>query len=149
MFGTLTNSLSFLLIREWVNGGLFPLSFMLALILFVFMVNTWRIVGDGWAHAKGISTACVLFWIFSLDALRAGFVWFTYRVVNDGGVVPPWLETAVAAGFIATGVGLVVAMIACIYKFTPAKLGHSYWILSVCITIAFLLISHLAPPFPI
>lgn len=148
MFGDLTTKLSFLLIREWLNGGLFPLSFMLALILSVHMASAYQRVGAGWTKAPGVQTACVLFWIFTADAWRAGFVWFTLRIINDGGTLPAWVETATTMGFIATAVMLIAAMVRCIYQFTPARLGHSYWILSVAITVAFLIVSHLAPPFP-
>lgn len=149
MFGNLTSNFSFLLIREWLNGGLFPLSFMLAAILATFMINTRRLVGDGWTKEPGVSTACVLFWIFTADAWRAGSVWITLRVLNDGGSLPEWLEIATSLGFVLTAALLIGAMIRAIYMFTPRTLKNVYWIVSVVVTILFLIASHLLPPFPV
>lgn len=138
---------SFLIIREWLNGSLFPLSFMLASILLIFLLDLMLKYGRDFRTMEGVPTAIVLFWLFAADSWRAGFVWLTLRMINDGQDIPDWLQWATNMGFIFTALILIATMLRATYLFTPPRWGHAYWLLSVSVTLAFLLVSHNAPPF--
>jgi hypothetical protein len=137
-----------LLIREWLNGALFPLSANLAVILTIFLWSAWR---EGrrrnirWQTISGIPTGCFLWWVFSAESIRAGTVWFILRAANDGQRVPPWFEVTANILFINAAIALVLAILRGTYIFTPPKWGHKFWIYSAISTALFLFVSHFFP----
>lgn len=138
-----------LVIREWLNGALFPLSLALAFIIGVFLFDTWRIHGRGWTTLPGIRTSCAMWWLFSAESIRAGIVWILLRIQNDGQRVTDALDYAVNVGFMFGATALIVAFLRCIFLFTPPKWGHVYWVASVLVTVLFLVLSDVFPPFPL
>ena len=137
-----------LIIREWLNGSLFPLSLNLSIIIAVFMWDSYiecLAQGKRWFRMSGVPTACALFWIFSLDGMRAVSVWIILRITNNGDEVPEWVREWTSAALVIAALGLVITMLRCTYLFTPPKWGNRYWIYSLCSTLLFLFISHLLP----
>lgn len=132
-----------LFIREFLNGGTFPLSLFLAIVIGIHLWNTYREFGSGWSKQEGTQTACALFWVFFAESLRAGLVWWTLRSVNDGQRLPPDIELVFNIGLTFAGLALVIMLLRCSYLFTPPKWGNKVWIASVSITTLFLILSHL------
>jgi len=138
-----------LVIREWLNGALFPLSLSLSFIISVFLLDTWRMHGKGWTTLPGIKVSCALWWLFSAESVRAGIVWVLLRIQNDNQRVSYLLDFAVNIGFVLGAITLIGSFLRCIYLFTPSKWGHVYWVASVLLTVIFLVLSDILPPFPL
>lgn len=134
-----------LIIREWLNGTLFPLSSFLCYAICTFLWETRREIGTGWTREPGVATACGLAWVFLCDAIRAGGVWFILRLQNDGHHVPLWIQQVVNGLFIFAAFALVLTILRCTYLFSPPRWGHRYWIASAIATGVFLLASHITP----
>lgn len=145
MFGDQTTNLSWTFIREWLTGGLFPLSAMFAFILLIFMAENAAVYGKNWTRRPGVVSACIFFWWIGLHAIRTGIAWLTLKAVNDEGDVPAWLLDLAGTLFVLTGAGLIAITLKGIYHFTPARWGHRYWIASVVVTVAFLLFARNLP----
>ena len=148
-----------LIIREWVNGGLLPLNISLVIVVGLFLRDEWvksqypggwrelqhhpydHIKNHYWRWHKrsGVPTACALIWIFAADAMRAGSAWYILWTANNK--VPTATSSVddlwVSGGFMVAGIVGLLASVRCIYLFTPEKLGHWCWILSVFVMIAF------------
>lgn len=142
-----------LILREWLNGSLLPLSLSLSLIIGVFLFNTWLASGGGWqwrwTEEKGIKVSCAFFWLFAYESVRAGTVWVLLRIANDGQRVTEWLDSMVNIAFVVGAAGLAVTFLRCCYLFTPESWGHRYWIGTLIFTIVFLVLSEMLPPFPL
>ena len=137
-----------LIIREWLNGSLFPLSLNLSIIIAVFMWDSYIYAithKKRWFTLEGVPTACALFWIFTLDGVRAVSVWIILRFANDGHVVPEWVREWTNYALITAALGLVLTMLRCTYLFTPPRWGNRYWVYSLLSTLAFLVVSQLLP----
>lgn len=134
-----------LLIREWLNGSLFPLSAFLTWVILVFINDTRLEIGPGWSKTDGIPTACALSWIFFCETIRAGGVWIILRTQNDGYLVPLYVQWTINAAFIFSATAMVVTILRCTYLFSPPRWGHRYWVASAITTLAFLLLSHFTP----
>lgn len=134
-----------LIIREWLNGSLFPLSAFLTWVILVFINDTRKEVGSGWTSTYGIPTACSLAWIFLCETVRAGGVWIILRTQNDGHAVPLYVQWVINTAFMFSAAALVVTILRCTYLFSPPRWGHRYWIASAATTLVFLLISHFTP----
>lgn len=133
--------LSNLVIREWLNGGLLPLNLCLCFVIARFLWDAWRMWGAGWTHAPGVRGACALFWIFAADAARAGFVWIILRTQNRH-LSSRLVEQISNIGFMIAALVALLAILRCIYVFTPKTWGHRGWVFSACLTAAFLALSH-------
>jgi len=147
MYDAVTSNL---LIREWLNGSLLPLSLNLAIIIAVFLWDSWIEAREGnlnWWTMSGVPTGCALFWIFILDGTRAGSVWIILRITNDGVPVPQWVRDYSTVALIVAALGLAITMLRCTFLFTPPRWGNAYWIYSVVSTVLFLIVSHLFPTF--
>jgi hypothetical protein len=128
-----------LLIREWVNGQLLPLNISLVIATGLFL---WQrlaaTIGDGvyvggwrrYHETPGVRTACVLFWLFLGEAIRAGAAWAALKF-------GPSTAEVVAALFIVGGVMLLLACLRCAYIFTEDWAGHRYWIATVAVMAVF------------
>jgi hypothetical protein len=137
-----------LLIREWLNGSLFPLSLNLSVVIAIFMWDSYVYAvthKERWFTLEGIPTACALFWIFSLDGVRAVSVWIILRLTNNGHPVPEWLREVTNYALLAAAFGLALTILRCTYLFTPPRWGNRYWIYSLLSTLGFLILSHLLP----
>lgn len=134
-----------LIIREWLNGSLFPLSAFLCFVICVFLHDTWREEGKGWRKTPGIATACCLAWIFFCESIRAGGVWWILRTMNDGQVVSIWTQWVINVAFMFSAGALVVTILRCTFLFSPPRWGHRYWLASAITTLCFLLLSHVLP----
>lgn len=141
----LTDFLPPMIIREWLNGSLFPLSFFLTIIVGIHIKEVVVRVGYGWQHIQGMNTACVLFWVFLADSWRAGITWILLRMVNDGVHPPTWMADVTNTLYIGAAIVSFGAMLRAIYVFTPDRWGHAYWLASLAFTLAFLLLSHFNP----
>lgn len=131
-----------LIIREWLNGSLFPLSAFLTYVILTFINDTRIEVGKGWSRTEGIPTACALAWIFFCDTIRAGGVWVILRTQNDGHVLPMYMQWIINVAFTFSAAALIVTILRCTYLFSPPRWGHRYWVASAITTLLFLLISH-------
>jgi hypothetical protein len=137
-----------LIIREWVNGSLFPLSLNFTAIVSVFLWSAWfegRRKGIRWQYISGVRTGCFLWWAFAAESARAGIVWMILRTSNDGGALPRWFEIWANVVFVMAGLALVFAVLRGTYIFTPPKWGHRFWLYSAVSTIVFLMLSHCLP----
>lgn len=130
------------ILREMLNGALFPLNVALLIAFGFFLYQTRRMFGPGWSKTPGVPAACALWWIFFCDAVRAGLVWLTLKTQNDGGSVK-FLEPFATAGFVIAAVVGVAAILRCIYIFTPKWIGHWGWIFAAGLTFAFLLFAEI------
>jgi hypothetical protein len=136
---TVTN----LVIREWLNGSLFPLSINLALIIAIFIWDSYidwlkKPTTKRWWNADGVPTACALFWIFLLDGVRAISVWAVIWNANNGATIPDWIRALTNYALTIASVGLILTMLRCAYLFTPPRWGHAFWIYSAVSTLLFL-----------
>jgi hypothetical protein len=141
MFQSLANSN--LVIREWLNGSLFPLTINLTFIIGVFIVDSYLEsvrLKLRWLRMPGMATATALWAIFLFESLRAAIVWWALR--TEGGI-PHWALGWSDAALILVGLGLVPALLRCTYIFTPPKWGHWFWFGSAVATMLFLFFSHL------
>lgn len=140
-----------LIIREWLNGSLFPLTANLAFIIGVYIWQT-RQYGlaraVNWRSLPGVQTACALFWVFGAESVRAGFVWIILRTTNDGYRMNAAFEAFANFALVVGASLLVFWTLRCTYIFTPPSIRRYYWIYSLALTTAFLLLSHLFPTYP-
>lgn len=137
-----------LIIREWLNGSLTPVSFNLTAILAFFLLQSYwegRALGIPWTRLPGVTTGCTLFWIFGADTIRAGWVWVILRTANNGLPISPWIEWLSNVSFFTAGIMLILAMLRCTYIWAPPKIRRAYLIYSIATTLLFLLLSHLLP----
>lgn len=137
-----------LIIREWLNGSLFPLSAFLTVCILTFLYDTRKMFGKRWTREKGVATACSLAWIFFCESIRAGGVWLILRSQNDGVPVPDWVQHIVNVAFMFSAAGLIVTILRCTFLFSPPRWGNRYWMISAGTTVVFLILSHLLPPLP-
>lgn len=143
MYDALTDNL---IIREWLNGSLLPLSANLAFIILVFLIDSFRYREDkSWWSIDGVPTGCALFWIFMCESMRAGCVWHILRTTNDGRVVPTWLREISNISFVIAAGILAAAILRCIYLFSPPGWQSWFWKFAAVTTIVFLLLSHYFP----
>lgn len=145
MYQSLDMLKSNLIIREWLNGSLFPLSLFLTYVILVFLWDTRQEIGPGWQREKGIATACALAWIFFCESIRAGGVWFILRTTNDGHVISVWMQWIINIAFMFSAAALVITILRCTFLFSPPRWGHRYWVASAITTLLFLIASHLTP----
>lgn len=136
-------------IREWLNGALFPLSLSLAFIISVHLWDVWKENGRGWTRLPGVKVSCSFWWLFCAESVRAGIVWVLLRIQNDGQAVTETLGLAASWGFVFGATALIGAFLRTIYTLTPARWGHRYWIAAVAISVLFLILSEIFPPFPL
>jgi len=142
MYDAVTNNL---IIREWLNGSLFPLSANLAFIILIFLVDSYRERDQvSWWKMEGVPTGCSLFWIFTCESVRAGCVWFILRATNDGRVVPQWIRELSNYSFVVAAAILAVMMLRCTFLWSPPR-WRNFWIYSAVVTTVFLLVSHYFP----
>lgn len=134
-----------LIIREWLNGSLFPLSAFLCYVICHFLYGTRAEIGPGWQKEDGVATACALAWIFFCESVRAGGVWWILRTQNDGHAVSVWMQWVLNIGFCFSAAALIATILRCTFLFSPPSWGHRYWIASALTTLVFLLVSHFTP----
>jgi hypothetical protein len=135
-----------MMIREWINGCLFPLASCLSALIAVFLYDAWSQERD-FNKIPGARTASALWWVFTSAAAWTGTVWFALRLKNHGRVAPPTLQQFFEVGWLMTGIILVFAIVYCIYLFTPPRYGHKVWIGAVLSTAAFLAASAILSSF--
>lgn len=137
-----------LIIREWLNGSLFPLSMNLTVIISIFLWSAWhegKAKDIRWQSIPGVPTGCFLWWTFGAESARAGTVWIILRASNDGHTIPRWFEICSNLIFITAAITLALAILRGTYIFTPPKWGHAFWVYSAISTTIFLLASHIFP----
>jgi hypothetical protein len=140
-----------LVIREWLNGSLLPLTANLAFIIGVYLYQAYQYGkshGFTWTRLEGVPTACALFWVFLAESIRAGFVWILLRTTNDGFKVSPDFETFSNVSLIFGAAILVASVLRCTYIFTPPYYRRVYWVFSLVTTVSFLIVSHIFPDYP-
>jgi hypothetical protein len=135
-----------LIIREWLNGSLFPLSGNLAFILLVFLAYSFIYRDNAsWWKMPGVPTGCALFWIFTMETIRAGWIWWLLRSANRGEAVTFAVREYSNFSFIIAGAVLVAAFLRCTYLWSPPQWRHFFWIYSAISTVLFLAFSHYYP----
>jgi hypothetical protein len=132
------------LIREWVNGQLLPLNLSLVVATGLFL---WQkltaTIGDGiyvggwrrYQETPGVRTACVLFWVFLGEAIRAGAAWSALKFGASTAEV-------VSVLFMLGGVVLLLACLRCAFIFTEEWAGHRYWIATVALMAVFWILTY-------
>jgi len=140
MYDAVTNNL---LIREWLNGSLFPLCGNLAFIILVFLLHSYRYRDQlSWWKMPGVPTGCALFWVFSMETVRAGWIWWILREHNDGHPVEDWVREISNYSFIFAATMLAAMILRCTYLWSPPRWRKFFWQYSAISTLVFLLISH-------
>lgn len=140
-----------LLIREWLNGSLLPLTLNLSIVIGVYLfhsVSDARRSNTRLSDVPGVKTAHVLFWIFLAESIRAGSVWFSLRAQNSGKAVPPHVQDVLDMLLVVCVVVLMAAVLRCTYIFSPPQIRGIFWIYSLTATIMFVLLSHMFPQYP-
>ena len=136
-----------LILREWLNGSLFPLSGNLAIIIGLFLQTAWvdaKRVGIRFQNVDGVPTACALFWIFAAESVRAASVWYLLRTTNDGKVVSDLMRALSNLSLTVVAGILIITMLRCTALFEPPRF-KGFWIYSAISTLLFLIASHLFP----
>jgi hypothetical protein len=140
------------IIREWLNGALFPLSINLTVIIAVYLWQSFqygRTHGFRWTQLSGVKTACALFWVFFAESVRAGFVWLSLRMTNRSGFTLTQPLIDIANGFlVVSALVLTAALLRCTYIFTPPNARRVYWAYSLACAAVFLLLAYAFPNFP-
>jgi hypothetical protein len=137
-----------LIIREWLNGSLFPLSFCLTAIILVFLNDCWHESGKditAWRKLPGVATGCALFWIFLSETVRGGCVWLLLRYLNEGQPIPETVVKVTNCAFVLALVVMIPTMLKSIHIWTPRRWGHILWIASAFYTVLFLVLSRTFP----
>lgn len=145
MYDAVTNNL---VIREWLNGSLFPLSCNLALVLAVYVMQSYYEYDRSVTRmrsANEVRVACGLFWVFLADAIRAGWVFLILRFTNDVGTVPEWVRQWSNYSLIGAASVLCAAILWCTYLISPPRWKPWFWKFSLLTTVAFVIINHLVP----
>ena len=140
MYDAVTNNL---IIREWLNGSLFPLCGNLAFIILVFLIRSY-IYRDkkSWWSTPGVPTGCALFWVFMMETVRAGWIWWILRTSNDGYEVEKWVRDVSNISFIIAATVLVATILRCTYLWSPPRWQGFFWQYSAASTLLFLFISY-------
>lgn len=131
------------LIREVINGFTMVLCLTLAIMIAVFMWDTFveysekrfrELIGSSnrtWSHAPGVPTACALWWIFAAEAYRTGAVWTLYQLgkrENDNGAFFATAGYFTSYGYLLAGIALIGGLLRAIYIFTPPEWKSKAWI---------------------
>ena len=143
MYAEIINS--HLLIREWLNGSLFPITLNLALIIGVYLCREWsgsRKNRTMFFQIPGVQTAFVLFWLFSAETARAGSMWFRLRSENNGYPIDASVSSFLDGTLIVCGTVLVITVLRCTYLFTPPRIRGFFWAYSLLLMVAFTLVSN-------
>jgi hypothetical protein len=135
-----------LLIREWLNGSLLPLTLNLSFVLAMYVSQIYfetRHEHSSFWKVPGVHTAFILFWVFLAESTRAGSMWFYLRMQNRG--FSPTVEATHALNIvlILVGVVLVASVLRCTYLFSPPMLRGVFWVYSLSLTVVFVLLSHM------
>jgi len=93
----------------------------------------------------GVPTGCALFWVFAMETVRAGWIWWILRETNDGNQVAQWVREFSNYSFVAAATVLAATILRCTYLWSPPKWQRGFWIYSAASTIIFLFISHYSP----
>jgi hypothetical protein len=118
------------IIREVLNGSLFPLFIFLSLMIGHYLWDIFRKSGslNGWRRANGSQTACVLFWLLLAEGIRSGNVWYLYRTdtvhMNVATTSVGLWSTLV---FVVTATVLIATILRATYLFTPMDTPHREW----------------------
>jgi hypothetical protein len=123
------------LIREVINGVAFVLFATLTLMITVFLWDTWvrvrPVTIPEWQALDGVSTACVLWWIFGAEAYRTFNVWLAYNIGRSNATVGVGVFSASSVNsviyYLAAGVVLNLALLFAIYRFTPPDWRPRIW----------------------
>lgn len=140
-----------MIIREWLNGSLVPLTTNLTLIIGVYIVQCFtdaKRSGTSWHSVPGIKTAIALFWIFLAVSIRASFTWIELRAMNSEGELTPTLAHVSSAMLVLGTAVLTAAVLRCTYIFTPKVARNIFWVYSLVVTALFLVVTHAFPDFP-
>jgi hypothetical protein len=139
------------LIREYINGVGMVLCMTLAIMITVFLWDTFLTSKDGrtWTHIPGVPTACALWWVFTAESYRTGSIWWLYNVgkYSHSSPYPEPANIGVfnEAGFIASfgylvaGIMLCVGLLRAIYIFTPPVWKRKVWLYAAIASMAFIL----------
>lgn len=136
-----------LIIREWLNGALFPLDVALTIAIGIYLSQSYleaRASRVSFRTLSGVQTACGLWWVFLCESIRAGVVYMSLNAQNHVRVVPPDYQEVGNALLLVAAFTLVITTVRCIYLFTPRSWAGRFCCASILVTIAFLLITHYA-----
>lgn len=130
-------------IRELINGVAFILFLTHVIMITVFLWDTWIVEGpvslEKWQGVPGVSTACVLWWVFAAEAYRTCNVWISYvlgRLPHSTDLTKSIAGVGIFAnnsvsstlGYLLAGVILCVALLRGIYIFTPPEWKRRVWL---------------------
>jgi len=139
-----------MIIREWLNGSLIPLTVNLTLIIGLYLGQCFldaRRSGLRLRDVPGVHTAAVLFWIFFAESVRAASTWVSLRAQNGGGALSDVVSGMIDMTLAFVGVILVASILRCTYLFTPPRVRHAFWVYSLAVTVGFVSITRAFPHF--
>lgn len=139
------------LIREWLNGSLVPLTINLTLVIGVYITQCFyesRRDGTKFRNTPGIQTACVLFWVFAAESIRASCTWFALRSMNTGIAISNAVSDVSAVLLITAAAVMIAAFLRCTYLFTPPFVRNLLWTYSLATTVIFIVLAQMFPEYP-
>src|ERR1700742_13306 len=119
-------------IRQDINGAGMVLCAALALMIFVFMCNSWINANrknmnlTAWAHMPGVPMACALLWLFGAETYRTGAIWHIYYSApsHTTYAIGQFADATFwpTLGYLMAGGVLIGALLRCTFLFAPPLL---------------------------
>lgn len=134
-----------LTLREYGNGVVFPLCFILGIVLTRYIWQSYMDDPRGWRNKAGMDTAVAFWWLFAAEGIRSGCAWAVLNAQNDSeplvGVPLDWA----GFGFTLGVTVMVFVLLRCLYIFTNSRRNaNALLVVSVLFTAAFLLIGNIS-----
>lgn len=134
-----------LVIREWLNGALFPLNVALTFAIGVYLGQSFLEARNqcvSFRYMSGVQTACSLWWVFLCEAIRSGAVYASLNAGNRDVELPPQAQEFASVSLAVAALILCITLLRCIYLFTPRSWAGYFTFASVLVTCAFLIFTH-------
>lgn len=138
-------------LREAINGMGMILCLNLALLIIAHLYVVWyrnHVRLGHWSRVPGVDMACGLFWVFAAETYRTGAIWHIYRFSpsHDSSSIGTFADAQFwpTTGYLCAGLVLIAGLLRCTHLFAPPAIQKVAWLYSLCLSIAFLILSQLA-----
>ena len=108
-----------LVIREYGNGVVLCLCFILATVIGSFLMRTYSAVGvfSVWRKTDGAQTACILLWLLMAEGLRSLCAFIPLNALNDGLQLSETATNIDSLGFTIAVLALALVLIRAVFLF--------------------------------